>query len=162
MQNASPPPATLFLLQHCWVPCLYRMQDLCTRIMPCMKNSHRRFRGIDRNFGVERSFSAAVNNSQENEQLLASTAEQSSASHGELNTRPSTECFPYAPCKSTRNQTKKTKGNVQKNVSTSCSAVSCHECTACTLHANALCHVYLHNRASVARYRSHFSANPTH
>jgi len=114
MQNASPPPATLFLLQHCWVPCMYRMQDLCTRIMPCMKNSHRRFRGIDRNFGVERSFSAAVNNSQENEQLLASTAEQGFASHSELNTRSSTECFPYAARKSTRNRTKKDKGERTK------------------------------------------------
>jgi len=114
MQNASPPPATLFLLQRYWVPCMYRMQAFCKRIMPCMKKSHRRWRGIGRNFGVERSFSAAVNNSQENEQLLGSTAEQGSASHGELNTRPSTECFPYAPCKSTRNQTKNRKGNVKK------------------------------------------------
>jgi len=87
MQNASPPPATLFLLQRYWVPCMYRMQAFCKRIMPCMKKSHRRWRGIGRNFGVERSFSAAVNNSQENEQLLGSTAEQGSASHGELNTR---------------------------------------------------------------------------
>merc|ERR1711981_1488156 len=103
MQNASPPPATLFLMQRTWVPCMYRMQDLCTRIMPCMKKSHPRWRGIDRNFGVERSFSAAVNNSQENEQLLGSTAEQGSASHSELNTRSSKEYFQFAPCESTRN-----------------------------------------------------------
>jgi len=149
------------LLQRCWLPCMYRLHTACKRIMPCMKKSHRRWRGIGRNFGVERSFSAAVNNSQENEQLPASTAEQGSASHGELNTRSSTECFPYAARKSTRNRTKKRKGNVQKRIHF-CSAISCHEFAACTLHANALCHVYMNNRASVARYRSHFSANPTH
>jgi len=149
-------------MQRCWLPCMYRMQDLCTRIMPCIKKSDRRWRGIDRNFGVEPSFSAAVNNSQENEQLLGSTAEQGSASHGELNTRTLQQSASRTHHEKALEIKQKDKGERAKSVSTSCSAVSCHECTACILHANALCHVYLNNRASVARYRLHFSANTTH